>query len=146
MIYTLDTNVVVDALRQPSEMEQLKAFLAWALPVTVLSSVVVAELAAGARTERARRALDEGLVGAFDRRARIHAPSRRAWHRTGAALGRIGASGVSASRQNDMLLAFQAREVGWMLITRDQDFAALRSVVRGLKVAASFPMRPTSRG
>ncbi|MBK8247538.1 MAG: hypothetical protein IPK85_09110 [Gemmatimonadetes bacterium] len=74
VIYTLDTNVVVDALRQPDEMEELKAFLTWALPLTVLSSVVVAELAAGARTERARRALDEGLVGTFERRARFSPP------------------------------------------------------------------------
>jgi predicted nucleic acid-binding protein len=145
VIYTLDTNVVVDALRQPGEMEQLKAFLTWALPVTVLSSVVVAELAAGARTDRARRALDDGLVATFDRRGRILAPSRHAWHRTGAALARQGAAGVSASRQNDMLLAFQAREVGWTLITRDQDFAALRSIVRGVQVIAPFPARPTSR-
>lgn len=146
MIYTLDTNVVVDALRQPGEMEQLKAFLAWALPVTVLSSVVVSELAAGARTDRARRALDEGMVANFDRRGRILAPSRHAWHRTGTTFGRIGASGLSASRQNDLLLAVQARELGWTLITRDQDFAALRSLVRGLKVAAPFPAHPMSRG
>jgi predicted nucleic acid-binding protein len=145
VIYTLDTNVVVDALRQPGEMEQLKAFLTWALPVTVLSSVVVAELAAGARTDRARRALDDGLVATFDRRGRILAPSRQAWHLNGAALARQGATGVSASRQNDMLLAFQSREVGWTLITRDQDFAALRSIVRGVQVIAPFPARPTSR-
>ena len=40
MIYTLDTNVLIDALRYPAEMVLLKAFLEWALPHTALSSVV----------------------------------------------------------------------------------------------------------
>ena len=31
MIYTLDTNVLVDALRQPTELDYLKAFLTWSL-------------------------------------------------------------------------------------------------------------------
>ena len=53
MIYTLDTNVLIDAMRYPSEMVLLKAFLEWALPHTVLSSVVASELLAGARTETA---------------------------------------------------------------------------------------------
>jgi len=49
VIYALDTNVLGDALRQPAELDRLKAFLSWALPSTELSSVVVAELTAGAR-------------------------------------------------------------------------------------------------
>ncbi|HYN81712.1 MAG TPA: PIN domain-containing protein [Gemmatimonadaceae bacterium] len=59
MIYTLDTNVFVDALRQPLDLDRLKAFLNWALPSTVLSSIVAAELMAGARTDKARRVLDD---------------------------------------------------------------------------------------
>jgi len=43
VIYTLDTNVVVDALRQSHELDRLKASLSWALPATVLSSIVAAE-------------------------------------------------------------------------------------------------------
>lgn len=62
MIYTLDTNVFVDALRQPPELDRLKAFLSWALPSTVLSSIVASELAAGARSEKARRLLDDALL------------------------------------------------------------------------------------
>ena len=30
MIYTLDTNVLVDAVRRPVDLEQLKQFLNWA--------------------------------------------------------------------------------------------------------------------
>ncbi len=141
MIYTLDTNVFVDALRQPAELDRLKAFLSWALPSTVLSSIVAAELTAGARTDRARRVLDDAVLAPFDRRGRILAPSVAAWRRTGALVARTGATGLTASRQNDALLAVQARERGWVVVTRDQDFQALRPFVHGLKVAAPYPDR-----
>ncbi|MGH7653923.1 MAG: type II toxin-antitoxin system VapC family toxin [Gemmatimonadaceae bacterium] len=141
MIYTLDTNVIVDALRQEQELDRLKGFLSWALPSTVLSSIVAAELTAGARTERSRRVLDDAVLAPFDRRGRIIAPSAAAWRRTGAMLSKSGAAGVSASRQNDMLLATQAREYGWVVVTRDHDLSALRPTIAGLKVAAPYPER-----
>ncbi len=142
MIYTLDTNVLVDALRQSHELDRLKAFLSWALPATVLSSIVAAELAAGARTDRARRVLDDAVLAPFDRRGRIVAPSVAAWRRTGALLARSGATGLTASRQNDVLLATQAREGGWVVVTRDHDLRALRPLISGLQVAAPYPARP----
>ena len=142
MIYTLDTNVFVDALRQPLDLDRLKAFLNWALPATVLSSIVAAELTAGARTNKARRVLDDVFLEAFERRGRVIAPSSEAWSRTGAILARIGAAGISASRQNDALLAVQARERGWVVVTRDRDFQMLRPLVAGLQVASPFPERP----
>ncbi|HLA89519.1 MAG TPA: PIN domain-containing protein [Gemmatimonadaceae bacterium] len=142
MIYTLDTNVVVDALRQAEELDRLKSFLSWALPSTVLSSVVAAELTAGARTDRARRVLDDAVLAPFDRRRRILAPSVAAWRRAGALFARAGATGLTASRQNDALLAAQAREWGWVVVTRDHDFQTLRPLISGLKVAAPYPPRP----
>lgn len=137
MIYTLDTNVIIDALRQPAELDRLKGFLSWALPSAVLSSVVVAELTAGARSAKVLEALDAQFLAPFERRGRILAPSTAAWRR--AATTRGAASG---SAFNDALLACQAREQGWTIITRDADFAALRRVISGLKVAAPFPARP----
>jgi predicted nucleic acid-binding protein len=142
VIYTLDTNVLVDALRQPAELDRLKTFLSWALPSTVLSSIVAAELAAGARTDKARRLLDDALLAPFERRGRILAPSSAAWRRSGAVLARTGSGGVSASRQNDVLLATQAREHGWAVVTRDSDLRMLRTQVTGLQVVAPFPERP----
>ncbi len=141
MIYTLDTNVLVDALRQPPELDRLKTFLSWALPSTVLSSIVAAELTAGARTDKARRLLDESLLAPFDRRGRILAPSAAAWRRGGAVLARSGTGSVSASRQNDVLLAVQAREHGWTVVTRDGDLRTLRALVPGLQVDTPFPER-----
>lgn len=143
MIYTLDTNVVIDALRRPAEMLLLKEFLEWALPHTVLSSVVASELLAGARTESARRLVERELLGAFDRRGRIVAPSASAWAKTGLVLGRATTASIGASWQNDLLLAHTAREFGWTLITRDKDFARIRLLVKGLKIEAPFPRRPT---
>ena len=142
MIFTLDTNVVIDALRQPGELDRLKSFLSWALPSTVLSSIVAAELTAGARTEKARRLLDEALLAPFERRGRIVAPTAGAWRRMGTVLARVGATGASASRQNDALLAVQAREHGWTIVTRDQDFQMLRKHISGLRVSVPFPERP----
>lgn len=139
MIYVLDTNVVIDALRQPAELARLTEFLRWALPSTVFSSVVAAELAAGARTSAARRALDEVLFAAFERRGRIRAPSASAWRSAGAIMARAGETNRAASRQNDLLLAAQARESGWTVVTRDRDFGAIRSHVPGLRVVAPFP-------
>lgn len=141
MIYSLDTNVFINALRQPPELDRLKAFLSWALPSTVLSSVVAAELTAGARTDKARQLLDEMLLAPFERRGRIVAPTAGTWRRTGAVLARIGNAGVSASRQNDVLLAVQARECGWTIVTRDRDFRALRPQVSGLHISDPFPER-----
>lgn len=141
MIYTLDTNVFIDALRQPSELDRLKAFLSWALPTAVMSSVVAAELTAGARTNKARRLLDDRLLAPFERRGRILAPSPGAWRRAGALLARAGTTAVSASRQNDALLAVQSREHGWTIVTRDQDFRTLRTQVSGLRIAEPFPIR-----
>ena len=142
MIYTLDSNVVVNALRQPHELDRLKAFLLWALQRTVLSSVVAAELTAGARTDGARRDLERVLLGAFERRTRIVAPSEGAWRRTGSLLAVTPPMNAGGSRQNDLLLAAQARESGWTVVTRDRDFEDLRSLIGGLKVVAPFPERP----
>jgi len=143
MIYTLDTNVLIDALRRPADMLLLKEFLEWALPHTALSSVVASELLAGARTDAARRLVERELLGAFDRRGRIVAPSVAAWAKTGIVLGRATTASIGASWQNDLLLAHTAREFGWTLITRDKDFSRVRPLVRGLRVEAPFPRRPS---
>lgn len=141
MIYTLDTNLWIDALRQPAELERLKGFLSWALPQTALSSVVAAELLAGARTEAARRVLEAEVLDAFERRGRLRAPSVTAWRRAGVLLGELGARRAGSGWQNDLLLACMAREHGWVLITRDGDFGGIRKHVRGLQVHGPYPRR-----
>lgn len=144
MIYTLGTNVLIDALRRPAAMLLLKEFLEWALPHTALSSVAASELLAGARTDSARRLVERDLLGAFERRGRIVAPSAAAWAKTGVVLGRATTASLGASWQNDLLLAHTAREFGWWtLITRDNDFSRIRLLVKGLRIDAPFPRRPS---
>lgn len=142
MIYTLDTSVIVDAVRDPAERVRFKRFLEWALPRTVLSSVVASELLAGSRTVAARRLVEAELLAPFERRGRIVAPSVTAWHRTGVLRGAEGGRGIGPDWQNDLLLAHSARELGWVVVTGDADFATLRGHVRGLRVVAPYPRRP----
>lgn len=136
--YTLDTNVLIDALNQPDHLEALLGFLAWALPATYVSAVVAHELAAGASTARQRALLEHQLLGPFERRGRIVAPSTAAWRRAGQIVqGRRRPN--TASALNDLLLAVSAREMGLSVITRDADFSRLGRVVKGLAVAPPFP-------
>ena len=141
MIYTLDTNVLVDALRQPAELDRLKTFLDWALPSTVLSSLVATELTAEARTARARETLEQQFLAPFERRGRILAPSAGAWKRAGHTIAAATAP-LTAKSLADVLLACQAREFGWTIITRDRDFTTIRRSVTGLKVATPYPAFP----
>lgn len=143
MIYTLDTSVLIDALRRPADMLLLKDFLEWALPHTSLSSVVASELLAGARTDAVRRLVERDLLSAFDRHGRIVAPSAAAWAKTGVVLGRAATASIGASWQSDLLLAHTAREFGWSLITRDKKFFRIRPLVRGLRIEAPFPRQPS---
>ncbi len=144
MIFTLDTNILIDAVRQPSDLIRLKQFLEWALPQTVLSSVVACELLSGARTEKARTFIETELLAPFARRRRVHAPSAAAWTKTGLLLGRERGRALDVAWQNDLLLAHTARELGWIVLTRDRDFTSIRAYLKGLKVELPFPLRPVA--
>ncbi len=146
MMYTLDSNVLIDAIRTPGAADQLKGFLAWALPETVLCSVVASELLAGARHEATRRLVEDHFVAPFARRRRIVAPSTTAWHRMDVLRGQVGKVGSATDWQNDVLLACTARELGWVVITRDTDLGRLRTHIPGLRVEAPFPRRAPRRG
>lgn len=69
MIFTLDTSIVVDALRRPAELDRLKTFLCWALPSTVLSTLLCSLRAARAYPcvwRRAAQARGEASGSAFN--------------------------------------------------------------------------------
>ena len=59
-------------------------------------------------------------------------------------LGQSGGGTSGALSQNDLLLAHTARELGWCVITRDNDFARIRQQLKGLRVEAPYPRQPTS--
>lgn len=140
--FTLDTNVIIDAVRQPAEFARLKEFLEWALPATTLSSVVALELLAGARSPEAAKLIETELLALFERRQRIMAPSAASWRRAGHSIGQRAGHPTTPADQNDLLLAHSARESGWTLITKDRGIAGLPSEISGLQVAAPYPKQP----
>jgi predicted nucleic acid-binding protein len=147
--YTLDTNVLIDALREPAELAALKAFLERTLPICYLSGVVVQELEAGVTTRAQAILIADQIVGPFARRGRVIPPSTDAWVWSGQILWELrrGQRGpLPASLANDTLLACSCREAGLTLVTRDTDFRRLVRHVSGLRVVAPYPQPPLRRG
>lgn len=144
--YCLDTNVLIDALRDPKDRAALFDFQDWALPSTYLSSIVVLELEAGARSSADAQAADQLLVGPFERRRRLITPSAADWRSTGMAIAKLriatGKPAPAFHLIHDILLGFSCREHGVTLVTRDKDFRQVARLIPGLRVVAPWPRRP----
>lgn len=136
--YVLDTNVLIDALNQAAAREELLGFLRWALPQVWLSAVVVHGLEAGSSGPRQQALLEQHLVGPFERRRRMLAPSVAVWRRAGQVIRR-GFQVGSPAALNDLLLALSCREAGAILVTRDAGLAGLGKHVAGLQVVPPYP-------
>lgn len=123
--YVLDTNCFIDAARDATFAAALEAFCAAGAPALYLSSVVAAELRAGARTVAARRELERLVIGPYARRGRVLTPSPASWAALGDALAalapRRGANDgdVKKSFVLDILIAHSCREAGAILISRN---------------------------
>jgi predicted nucleic acid-binding protein len=134
--YALDTQLFIDAFRDPALNEVLQRFHRAFAPFEYLSVVVAQELRAGVRREQDRRALERNVLGVFERAGRTFAPSAGAWHRSGDVLSDMArkegleVGRVSKSFANDVLLALSCREAGCQLVTRnDRDFRRIRRYV-----------------
>lgn len=143
----LDTNIFVQADRDPAWADQLAAFYAAFLPVTLLHAVVVQELLLGAVDVRRGRALYEGYIAPFEARGRVVTPSYRGWRRSGEVVAtlvqrrRLSPGGFSRSFLNDVLLAVSCREAGATLVTTNTaDFARIRTV-EPFRFMAPWPER-----
>jgi predicted nucleic acid-binding protein len=145
--YTLDTNIFIDGFRHAQAQAEVLAFLTRALPFTYLSAVVMQELAAGARTPRAARDVQQGVFEPFARRRRVLTPSSAAFAESGRVLAALAARegwqllDQKPSLLNDALIAVSCREHGVTLITKDTDFKRLSPFVRGFRHAAPWPGR-----
>lgn len=98
--------------------------------VRYLSTVVHMELAVGARTLPARRALNQ-LVRAYRSGDRLLVPDADAFARAGELLQRLRDSGREirrASLVNDVLISISARSIGASVLTADRDFQAIAEV------------------
>jgi predicted nucleic acid-binding protein len=131
--YVLDTQIFIDAFRDPIANEVLQGFHRAFAPFEYLSVVVAQELRAGVRREPDRKALERNVLSVFERSGRTFAPSASAWHRSGDLLSDMARKEgleigrVSKSFANDVLLALSCHEAGCVLVTdNERDFQRIR--------------------
>jgi predicted nucleic acid-binding protein len=131
--FVLDTQLFIDAFRDPIANEALQQFHRACAPFEYLSVVVAQKLRAGVRREQDRKTLERNVLGVFERSGPTFTPSAGAWQRSGDLLSDIARregleiSRVSKSFANDVLLALSCRETGCVLVTgNDRDFFRIR--------------------
>jgi predicted nucleic acid-binding protein len=135
--YVLDTQVFINAFRDPVANDALQRFHRAFAPFEHLSVIVAQELRAGVTRPQERKALERNLLAIFNRAGRTITPSADAWHRSGDVLADMSrlegleVARVSKAFANDVLLALSCREAGCVLVTdNEQDFRRIRRVVR----------------
>lgn len=143
--YCLDTQLYIEAARDREKAEELKGFVAAAMPFLFLHAVVVQEMLAGATTPKWRRTIARDILGPFERRRRLIIPEYSAWRRSGEIASDLvkrrirSPGGLRPSFMNDALLAASCRQAGVTLITRNvKDFEAIAKV-ESVAYAAPWP-------
>jgi len=123
--FVLDTNCFVDASRTDVAAAAFAEFCEWAAPTLYLSTVVAAELRAGAGSAKDRRILERQILSPYVRRGRLVNPSLAAWDELGTTLATLVQEeglvlrDVRRSFVFDILIARSCREVGAILISRN---------------------------
>src|SRR6266542_1936006 len=121
--FVLDTNCFVDASRTDAHATAFAEFCAWAAPGLYLSTVVAAELRAGAGRDADRRVLDKEVLSPYIRRGRVLNPSPVAWQTLGTTLATLVERdglvlrNVRRSFVFDILIARSCREMGATLVS-----------------------------
>lgn len=146
--YVLDSNCYIGASRDDRANAAMQAFVAWAAPGLHVSSIVAAELRAGARSARDRRTIEERLLGPFARNDRILSPSAAAWDALGRTLATLREreglvlAQVTRSFAFDVLLAYTCREQGAVLVSANtRDMTRIRRVFV-FESVQPYPARP----
>jgi len=141
--YVLDTNSFIDAARNAEFRAAFDAFCAQAAPGLHLSSVVAAELRAGAG--RSRVALERDVLEPYVRRQRLLTPSAQSWEMLGTTLATLASREglvVAEIRRSfifDVLVAHSCREAGAILITANARDMARIAKVFAFDFVAPFP-------
>lgn len=135
--YVLETQLFINAFRDPAANEALQQFHRVFAPFEHLSVTVAQELRAGARRAQDRKALERHVLKVFKRANRTMTPSGEAWHRSGDLLAEMARqegleiTRVSKAFANDVLLALSCREAGCVLVTdNERDFQRIRRFVQ----------------
>ena len=134
--YVLDTQLFIQAFRQPGANQALQDFHRLFAPFEYFSVIVGQELRAGIHHPRDRKALEKNVLRVFERANRTISPSSDAWHRSGDLLAEMAReegfeiARVSKAFANDILLALSCREAGCVLVTdNERDFSRIRRFV-----------------
>ena len=87
--YVLDTQLFINAFRDPVANEALQQFHSVFSPFEHLSVIVAQELRAGVQRSQDGKALERNVLKVFTRADRTITPSADAWHRSGALLAEM---------------------------------------------------------
>jgi len=135
--YVLDTQLFINAFRDPAANEALQQFHRAFSPFEHLSVIVAQELRAGVQRSQDRKALERNVLKVFKRASRTITPSANAWHKSGDLLAEmvrkdgLEIARVSKAFANDVLLALSCREAGCVLVTdNERDFQRIRRFVQ----------------
>jgi predicted nucleic acid-binding protein len=145
--FVLDTNCFVDASRGDDEATALAEFSAWAAPGLYLSTVVAAELSAGAGSDRHRRTLERQILSPYERRGRLVNPSPAAWETLGTTLAALVEKEglvlreVRRSFVFDILIAWSCREIGATLVSRNAADLSRIAKVFSFDFVAPYPVQ-----
>jgi predicted nucleic acid-binding protein len=144
--FVLDTNCFIDASRTEAGADAFAAFCARAAPKLYLSSVVAAELRAGAGNASERRTLERRVLSPYMRRRRLLNPSSAAWEALGTTLARLVENeglvlaDVRKSFMFDILIAWSCREVGAALVSRNMKDLSRIAEVFAFEFVAPYPV------
>ncbi len=148
MIWLVDTNVYIRAIRDTAFGAAFRTWHARAAPRLALSAVVLHELLVGASDRRLRHHIETQFVAPFGARGRLLVPTARTWAQAAAAdrsLRRDLRHRVLLERRsfaNDLLIALSAREIGATIVTHNtRDFALIASAT-GVRFTETLPESP----
>jgi predicted nucleic acid-binding protein len=145
--FVLDTNCFVDASRTDAAAAAFAEFCAWAAPGLYLSTVVAAELRAGAGSRKDRRTLERHLLSPYVRRRRLLNPSPAAWEGLGTTLAALVEHEDLALREVrrsfvfDILIARSCRDIGATLVSRNSGDLRRIATIFSFDFAAPYPTR-----
>lgn len=138
-------NCFVDASRSDAGNTALADFAAWAAPGLYLSTVVAAELRAGAGGAKDRRTLERQILSPYLRRGRLLTPSAAAWDALGTTLAALVEKDglvlreVRRSFVFDILIARSCREIGATLVSRNSADLSRIAKVFSFDFVAPYP-------
>lgn len=140
----LDTNCFIDASRSDAAAAAYASFTDLAAPRLHLSSVVAAELRAGAIGASEAKLLEEEVLLPYERRGRVITPSATAWRVLGSTLATlVRTDGLELKKTRsfifDVLIAYSCRESGAILVSSNARDLSRIGGVFGFDFVAPFP-------